>query len=187
MRCWHHLRESFKSSIIYLNNWGSHKPQHVNIISNKLHHTSQMIATQHISVSLQWSESCCSCHTGTQYTSCPLHPRSRCNLSIKSTLNTTLYIRKTLILTFFKVKFNCHLPFETLLKLLRQKRLLWAGCDTNIGKAWSSSVKQSVHFSLTDCENVRVNTISYSFLYLQTLVQWLYSIFVKLTCNNKQS
>lgn len=96
MRYWHYLRKSFKSSPICLNNW-SHKP--VKIISNNSHHTSQVTATQHTSVSLQWSESCCSHHSGTQCAPCPLHPRSHCNLFTESTLNMTLYIRKTLIPT----------------------------------------------------------------------------------------
>lgn len=95
MRYWHYLREIFKSPLIYLNNWNSHKLQYVNIVSNKWCHTSQMIATQHMSESLQWSESCCSSHSGTQCIPFPLHLCSHCNLFIKSTLDMTLYLRKS--------------------------------------------------------------------------------------------
>lgn len=125
MMYWHYLRETFKFPLIYLNNWNSHRLQHVNIVSNKWRHISQMVATQHMSGSLPWSESCCTSHSGTPCIPFALHLWLYCNLFIKSTLNMILYQRKTLILKFFKMKFNCHLLFEASLKLLRQNCLLW--------------------------------------------------------------
>lgn len=177
MRYWHYLRESFESSLIYFSKWGSHKPQYVNIISNKLHHILQMTASQHMRVSaMKWELLLQSLELSALPFLCS---NDYIAISIKSTLNMTLYIRRFYLFLQFSSFLRWRLIFTFLLrpfKTFSGRIVFYELGDTNIGKAWFSSKGWSVSFSRVDCENVRVSTISHWFLYLQSLVQWLHSI-----------
>lgn len=155
MRYWHYLRESFESSLIYFHKWSSHNPQHVNIISNKLHHTSQTTATQHM----------CLCSTVRAAAPVAQERNALAFLCSPSTLKPLHWRRsphdalrkKTLL-------FLCPLRWGSIVTFLLRPfsgRLSSMSARCNIGKARASSGRQSVHFPLADCENVRVSTTSY--------------------------
>lgn len=150
------LRESFESSLIYFHKWSSHKSQRVNIISNKLHHTSQTTATQRMCVSAaQWELPLQSLRSTMHSLSWAAMIALKC-LHWRRSPHDTLHKKKLLFL--------CYLRWGSSVTFLLRPfsgRLSSMSGWCNIGKARASFERQSAHFPLAGCENVRLSTISY--------------------------